>query len=201
MKKFLQIVSGILHPLLLPSLGIVLLFQLGSFRELPWNYKLYVESMVFLNTGVIPAIGIWLLKKSGHISDLDVSSRSERFFPYLISILATASACIMLFRSQMPWWVVKLFIGSVLATIVALLITIKWKVSAHAMAFGCLLGSAFLVCIQLAVFPLIPFSALVLLAGLQASSRLYLGKHTPGQVVVGLLLGVVSVQSAFFLIP
>jgi membrane-associated phospholipid phosphatase len=201
MRKFQQIISGVLHPLLLPLFGTILLFQMGGFSELPLDYQLYVEGIVFLNMAIIPALGIWLLKKSGHVSDLDVSNRSERVFPYLIVLISEVSACYLLYRAQMPWWIIKLFMGSIVASIAAFLITLKWKISAHTTAFGCLIAATFLVLLNQATESLLVFSAMILLAGVQASSRLYLKAHTLSQVFFGFLLGLVSVGAAFFLIP
>jgi len=201
MHKTQQIISGILHPLTLPFLGTILLLNIGIFGELPMSYRLYVEGIVMLNMGLFPALGIFLLMKSGHISDLDVSKRAERIFPYLIVLISSAVGCYLLYRVQMPWWIIKMFIGSILSTILAFFITLKWKISAHTMAFGCIMGSAILVCMQEAINPLFILSILFLLAGVQAASRLYLKAHTLGQVSGGFLLGAVSVATTYYLIP
>lgn len=201
MHKTLQIISGILHPLTLPFIGTILLLNIGVFGELPMSYRLYVEGIVMLNMGLFPALGIFLLMKGGHISDLDVSKRTERIFPYLIVLISSAAGCYLLYRVQMPWWIIKLFIGSILSTILAFFITLKWKISAHTMAFGCLIGSAILICLQEAINPLLIMSLLFLFAGIQASSRLYLKAHTLAQVYCGFLLGAVSVATTFYLIP
>ena len=201
MRTFQKIVSAVLHPLLLPFYGTVLLFTVGIFSELPLNYRLYMEGIVLFNMGIVPALGVWLLKKIGHVSDWDVSVRSERFFPYLIALLSYISGCYLLYKYQMPWWIIKLFLGSVLSTFIAFFITLKWKISAHTMAFGCVTASIFLVCLNMALNPLILYAVLLFLAGLQASSRLYLKAHTLGQVCGGFCLGVCSVCCTYFFIP
>jgi len=201
MQTFQKLVSVILHPLLLPLYGTILLFTVGMFSELQWEYRLVIEGVVLLFMGIVPGFGIWLLKKSGHVSDLDVSVRSERIFPYLITILSYITACYLLFNFQMPWWIIKLFLGSVFATFIAFFVSLKWKISAHTMASGCLVGSIFLVCISQALNPLVLFSVVLLLSGIQAASRLYLKAHTLGQVCGGFCLGVFSVCCTFFLIP
>jgi len=201
MHKTQQLISVILHPLTLPLFGTILLLNIGVFGELPMSYRLYVEGIVGLNMGLFPALGIFLLMKSGHISDLDVSKRTERIFPYLIVLISSAAGCYLLYRVQMPWWIIKLFIGSILSTILAFFITLKWKISAHTMAFGCVMGSALLICLQEAINPLFILSIMFLLAGVQASSRLYLKAHTMGQVCCGFLLGAVSVATTYYLIP
>lgn len=201
MHKTQQLISVILHPLTLPFLGTVLLLNIGVFGDLPLSYRLYVEGIVALNMGVLPALGILLLMKGGHISDLDVSKRTERIFPYLIVLISSLSGVYLLYRVQLPWWIIKLFIGSALSTVLAFFITLKWKISAHTMAFGCLMGSAILICLQEGINPLLILSVMFILAGIQASSRLYLKAHTLGQVCCGFLLGAVSVTTTFLLIP
>lgn len=201
MRTFQKLISAILHPLLIPFYGTVLLFTVGMFSELPLNYRLYIEGIVLLNMGVVPGLGIWLLKKAGHISDLDVSVRSERIFPYIITLLSYLTGCFLLFKYQIPWWIIKLFLGSALATFIALFISLKWKISAHTMASGCFVASVFLVCLNEALNPLILFAIVLFLSGVQASSRLYLKAHTLGQVCGGFCLGAASVCCAFFFIP
>lgn len=201
MRKTQQLISAVLHPLTLPFFGILLLLNIGMFSELPLSYRMYVEGIVLLNMCIIPGLGIYLLMKSGHVSDLDVSKRSERIFPYTIVLLSSLAGCFLLYRIQLPWWVIKLFLGTALATFLAFFITLRWKISAHTMAFGCLIGSAILVAIREAMNPLFILSSLFILAGLQAGSRLYLKAHTTGQVACGFLLGIVSVTVAYYLIP
>jgi len=198
MRIFNQLVSAILSPLLLPFFGTLLLFSVGTFSELPLNYRLYIEGIVLLNFGVVPGLGILLLKKAGHVSDYDVSVRSERVFPYLISLISYITGCYLLYKYQMPWWIIKLYLGSVLSTLIAFFITFKWKISAHTMASGCVVTSIFLFCLNSAIYPLPFLIGLLLLAGLQASSRLYLKAHTLEQVCGGFCLGAISVSCAFF---
>ncbi len=201
MHKIQQIISGILHPLTLPLFGTILLLELGIFGEVPLTYKLYLEAIVLFNTALIPGVGILLMKKTGLVSDLDVSKRSERIWPYFIVILTGIATCVMLYRAQLPWWAVKLFLASTIATLLAFFITLKWKISAHTLAFGCLIGSAIIVCFKLALNPLAIISLLIVLAGFQASSRVYLKAHTLGQVTGGFFLGVSTEFLVFFLIP
>lgn len=201
MQIFFRIVSAILHPLLLPVFGMLLLFQVGTFRMYPLEYQLYITGMIFLNMTLLPAAGVLLLKKTGQISDLDVSVRSERVFPYIISLITSISAIVLLIRYQMPWMVVKLFIGSTFAAVLAFIITFKWKISAHVIAFGCLVASSLIICINQGINPTTFFVILFLLAGLQATSRVYLKAHTLGQVVAGFSLGFISVSAIYFSIP
>jgi membrane-associated phospholipid phosphatase len=201
MIQFFRWISGILHPLLLPFVGTVLLFQTGFYRQLPMSYKLYVEGLVFFTTALLPALAILILRRKGVVADLDVSIRSQRIIPYVIFILAYLVTVLLLIRAALPWTVVKLYLGSLVSIFIAFFITLKWKISAHTMAYGCLAGGSFVVCLEQHVNPLLFFVVLLLLAGLQATSRVYLRAHSLAQAGGGFALGVVCVCGMYFLIP
>jgi membrane-associated phospholipid phosphatase len=201
MTTFFKWVSGILHPLLLPLIGTLLFFKAGVYGLYPLNYKLYVISLVFLTTGILPAVAIWLLRQQGVVADLDVSIRSQRIWPYTIIFMAYLATILLLLRVAIPWSIVKLYLGSLFSIVMAFLITLKWKISAHTMSFGCLAAGIVIVCLQQQLNPTLLLSVCFLLAGLQASSRLYLKAHTTAQAASGFLLGVASVCSVYYLIP
>lgn len=199
MRSFFQIVSGIFNPLLLPFFGTILLFQVGLFQLYPLQYKLFIMAIVLINMCLLPLAGIFLLKLNGHVSDFNVSNKKERLFPYIITVVSTAAGIVLIYRYNMPWIALKLYIGSMLATIIAFVVTFKWKISVHTMAFGCIVASSFLICLNQGKNPLPYFVILFLIAGLQASSRLFLKAHTTGQVTAGFFLGLICVSATFFL--
>ncbi|NLT03184.1 MAG: hypothetical protein GXY09_04910 [Bacteroidales bacterium] len=201
MTTLFKWVSGILHPLLLPFIGAILFFQAGVYVLYPMNYKLYVAGLVFLTTGILPALAILLLRQQGVVADLDVSVRSQRVWPYAIIFLAYLGTIVLLFKVAIPWAIIKLYLGSLLSIVLAFLITLKWKISAHTMSFGCLIAGIIIVCLQQQLNPTLLLSICFLLAGLQASSRLYLKAHTVAQAASGFLLGALSVTSLYLLIP
>lgn len=201
MRRFFQIVSGVFNPLLLPFFGTIFLFQLGLFQLYPLQYKLFIIAIVLINMCLLPLAGIYLLKLNGHVSDFDVSNKKERVFPYIITVVSSIAGIVLIYRYNMPWITLKLYIGSMLATIIAFVITFKWKISVHTIAFGCIIASAFLICLNQAKNPLLFFVILLLFGGLQASSRLYLKAHTVWQVTAGFFLGLLSVSATFFLLP
>ncbi len=201
MTQLFRWVSGILHPLLLPFIGTLLLFQTGIYDVYPSSYKLYIQGLILLNTAIIPGLAILYLKRRGLVTDLDVSVRSQRVIPYAIFILTYVAAIYFMIRAALPWTVVKLYLGSLFSLFVAFFITLKWKISAHTMAYGCMTGGSFVVCLEQHVNPLLFFVVLFLLAGLQATSRVYLKAHSMSQACGGFVLGVVSVCGVYFLIP
>jgi membrane-associated phospholipid phosphatase len=70
------------------------------------------------------------------------------------------------------------------------LITLFWKISAHAVGTGGLLGFLFGIVYSFAATELLyPTLVCVLATGLLLSARLYLNAHTPVEVGAGFLLG------------
>lgn len=201
MIQFFKWISGILHPLLLPFVGTILLFQTGFYRQLPLSYKMYVVGLVFFTTALLPALAILFLRKRGVVTDLDVSIRSQRIIPYVIFVVSYLVTVLLLIRVALPWTVVKLYLGSLVSIFIASLITLRWKISAHTMAYGCLTASAFVVCLEQRINPLWFFVVLLLLAGLQATSRVYLKAHSLAQTGGGFALGLACVCGIYFLIP
>lgn len=201
MTALFKWISGVFHPLILPLIGSLLFFQAGVYGLYPVNYKMYVIGMVFLTTGIIPGVAIWLLRQQGVVADLDVSVRSQRIWPYTIIFLAYLAAILLLLKVAIPWVIIKLYLGSLLSIVAAFFITLKWKISAHTMSFGCLIAGIVIVCLDQQLNPTLLVAASLLLAGLQATSRLYLKAHSVAQAGSGFLLGVASVCSVYYLIP
>lgn len=90
-----------------------------------------------------------------------------------------------------PLWLRMFFWGAGVATIIAMLITFKWKISAHTTAIGGLVGMMmwFATSGLADVNVMIMLSVGIVLAGAMASARLALNRHTLAQTLAGLALG------------
>ena len=86
--------------------------------------------------------------------------------------------------------VIRVFlIASVLIIITLLLISFKWKISNHMAGVGGITGTIIAVSFRMGINPVLLISAIILVAGLVGTARLYLGKHTLAQVLAGFTLG------------
>ncbi len=190
MQRFAQILSNIFQPLLFPTYGMILLFQVGSFVYADFmEYKLPTVLSVFLLTAVVPLVVILFLKKMGLVSSIQLANRKERTIPYVFTIFSYAAAIIFLYRIGMPFYVVSMMTGVVFSTILIMLINLKWKVSAHLSAIGGLCAAIIVVSYHLYITPLLLLSVAFVLAGLLASARIILKMHTPMQTLVGFCIG------------
>jgi membrane-associated phospholipid phosphatase len=85
-----------------------------------------------------------------------------------------------------------MLVAPILTMIIATVITVWWKISAHMFGVSSLIGGV----MSISYFieksnPYILFMFLFLIAGMIGVSRLILRRHTPNQVYAGFLLGFV----------
>jgi membrane-associated phospholipid phosphatase len=80
--------------------------------------------------------------------------------------------------------------ASVAIMVIAIFITLLWKISAHMFGIGGLIGGAMAVSFYVERSnPYYMFMGLFIIAGLVGTSRLILKRHTLSQVIAGFLLG------------
>jgi membrane-associated phospholipid phosphatase len=181
--------SVIFHPLLIPTIGFLLLFNSDFyFSILPWNVKKYMLLVVFMSTCVLPAVSILILSLSSKF-DLNMEKNTDRVLPLFISSISYYLGYLILKRLPVFPVYNVLLIGAVLVQIALIPISMRWKISAHAAAIGGLVGGVLGLSFRLQENPVLFLSVLILAAGLVATSRLILEKHTQSQVYAGFLAG------------
>jgi len=162
-----------------------------------------IVSLIFVFTFVLPALNIAMLRSFGTISSLMLESRQERIVPFvfisLLYILVT-----FLFHYKLPFSsnFNKLMIIITAMIVVSLIITFFYKISIHSLAMcggiGILLP---LNKVSEQVNLLWPTAITIVVAGLVMSARLFLGAHTPREVmygsVVGFMVGFVGMSMLF----
>ena len=110
MKILAKIFSEILHPLLMPFYGILMMFYYSYLYILPLQYKWLVLGGVLLFTCIIPALCILLLYKTGKIKTIGLNHREDRPIPYAICLISYICCGILLYRLLLPPWVLG-FVG------------------------------------------------------------------------------------------
>lgn len=181
--------SVIFHPLLIPTLGFLLLFNSDFyFSILPWNVKKYMLLVVFMSTCVLPAISILILSLSPKF-DLSMEKNTDRVLPLFISSISYYLGYLLLKRLPVFPVYNVLLIGAILIQIALIPISMRWKISAHAAAIGGMVGGILGLSFRLQENPVLFLSLIILVAGLVGTSRLILAKHTQSQVYAGFLTG------------
>lgn len=190
MNQFARIISSVFQPLLMPIYSILLLFVYTHFKLLFANQFWTIMIPVILFSFAVPGILIYVVYKLKLISDLSLKIRKERFIPYSIVLVSYLIMIFYYYRIGMPNWFLMLAASSIAVILIAIFITIWWKISAHMFGIGGLLGGVMAVSYFIEKSnPFYLFMSLFVVAGLVGASRLILKRHTFSQVVGGFFLG------------
>lgn len=198
-----RLLSYLLHPLLMPTITLWLALRidphLAYFIAPQDQWK--VLMMVALMTIGFPLASALLLMRAGLVGSLEMPGRRERIAPYGMSLVYYGMTAYLLARTPLHPMALALFIGAALALLLTTLITLRWKISAHMVGIGGLLGALVALSVRhgLQAFALI--CAAVVAAGALGTARLLDSDHSPAQVYAGAALGFGSVLLAVLGLP
>ncbi len=201
MKIFSRILSTIFHPLLIPSIGLFLIFNVGGhFSYMPFEHQRIVYLIVFLSTCILPVSLIPLFLLLGVIKSIYMEERKERLLPVAFTGLFYLLGYFFLSRfSVVPHFIKGFMLATLVTIIVSMAITFFWKISMHMIGIGGLVGALLALSMRFGLDIWIIFSIVILISGLIGASRIYLKAHTPLQVHLGFLLGISIVFFGIFL--
>lgn len=187
-----HIISDVLSPMLVPTIGMILSMTLTGLVVLPASTRAGSTAGIFFITCLLPVLYIFVLTKLGKVSDRPVSNPRERTLPFMGAILCYIAAAIYVYSLHAPLWLMLFFTGAAIITTAAALVTPFWKISAHTSALGGLTGALCWLAWKgmFVMNPVVIVSVALILLGCMASARMILGHHTPGQVAAGALLGI-----------
>lgn len=163
------------------------------------NYSLDGNSFVIITfisiffAAFLPTLIVFMWLKDKRI-DLDIPDRKERTYPLMVVITSYFIGAIALYALNAPAITTILMFCYFSNTVMVLLINLFWKISMHAV------GVAVPTTVLIYVFgPIGSIFALILPVVMW--SRVYLKRHTIGQVITGALLGfVLTVLQIYYLI-
>lgn len=179
-RLFSNIVSP---PVMFAILGVAFgLYEIPNFTGFLWT------AVYGLLVSLAPILVVLYFLKTGRIKELHMSDTNERHLPYISAI----------FFALLAFGIISYFDGPELLRCLALfnaieltalgLINIKWLISLHSTGITATFLLVGLVFGWIYAFVLVlPFVFLVCYV------RLYLKRHTVGQIIAGILLGLASV--------
>lgn len=189
-KLISQIFSVLFHPMLMPVLGIFLIFNSGSHLSfMPFEAKRAIYITVFLTTCVLPISLLPLLYQFKVIKSFNMQTSRERLWPIIFTALFNYLGLWLLKKMGLSGVLQNFILGTLVALFVAGVISAFWKVSLHMMGIGGVTGLILALGLRYNLDIAFLFSGLVLASGLTGASRLYLGAHTPAQIYVGYFIG------------
>jgi len=154
--------------------------------------------MIFSFSFILPVINIYILYRLNRISSLKMENQSERTFPYVLTS-CFYFGLFYLFLDLNIWPGIKVLIfGGGVTILLTAIINMKYKISAHMVGIGGLLGSLMVIANTLKYNATSQIIILVLIAGIIATARLYLKAHEPRQIYSGFFLGLITQVLVFF---
>lgn len=190
-----HILSWVLLPLLMPVFGILFIFRLSIMDVIPAGLQTAVTFVIAGINFVAPMLLILLLKLLGVVQDVGLNGRKERLIPYIITALCYGGSAWFVASRGAPIWVTMFFCGGVVASLMNLLINLKWKISAHAAAISGIIALLIRLQRDVAVEPQLFVWLLITVgcAGMLGTARIWLNRHTVWQVLAGYVVGFCSV--------
>ena len=189
--KFAHFLSVLLHPVLMPSYALLLIFRESTYfsYSVSPEAKIALFAIIILNTLVLPVLISYILVKRGWIKSFEMEKREERLIPYLTNIILILLSSFMIYKLRLPRAFFLLTLGAAAAVTIAMIVNIKWKISIHMVGIGGLIGTFF----GLSAFLLVDLRMMIIVclltAGLLGVARLTLGAHRPSQIYIGFLTG------------
>lgn len=175
-----RLISDILSPPVIWGLmAFPIAFHSAESQERAMVWALTYSVLVCL----LPALYIGYMVWRGHITDIHVRVREQRIRPFVVSVICTVVAWMLLRWMEAPSLLPLFTLFSMIQLGVMLLITLTWQISLHSMSItgavvvaGALYGPG----TALLLSPLIP---------VVGAARIKLRRHTLAQVVAGGILG------------
>ena len=193
--RLATLLSWVLVPLMMPLYGFLMLFSLSQLAAATIGVKAIVSLVIIGINVVLPMMLVCLLKLFGLVKDIGLNNRKERLLPYAITVLAFCGSGWYMASNGAPSWTVMFFFGGAAAAAVNAIVNFWWKISAHAAGIAGVV--ALMVRIRMEWMPsdgILAWTVVwVLLAGILGSARVWLGRHTVGQVMAGYAVGFLSV--------
>ncbi len=178
-RLFSNIISP---PVIFAALGLALAWRAQpGWAALPW------AALYGFWTSLAPILFVVYLLKTGRIGDISMT-KEERRLPYLVGTICAAITFGLLTWLHGPVLLRHLTIFNLIGLAFLGLVTIFWQISHHATAIT---AAGWLV---QAVFGATAGWFMFGLAVLVCANRLYLRRHTPAQLLAGIVWGTLSMS-------
>lgn len=176
-EKFAMCVSRVLNPVFVLGVVIVVLsFEASGSGT--WIVLCVLVSLFF--TVFAPWLVVLYMRRRGEISELFIPKRRDRLRPLFFFTVSSWMGVGILYLIHSPSALYALMVCVAVLGAVALLITMRWKISLHAMGLWAACGVV--IALYSSWWTVVP-------AGLVSWARLVLQAHSVSQVLVGSIVG------------
>ncbi len=192
MNFFMKLVSAVLHPLLIATylMTVLYFFSPELFGGLGANRIPMLIAATAITTFLIPGLSMGMMRFTSKITSLELSSREERLMPFLTITLfygVTTYMFITQFRVGSLFSVMMILVTSLI--FILSIITTRFKISIHAASNWAASGILTYLTWKASPALFYPLLGSIICSGLVCTSRLYQGLHSPREIWIGSVFG------------
>ena len=192
MRFLSKLISYILHPIFIPTLGTVFYFAVTP-KYSPLEMQGGNILPIFILTVIIPLASLLILKQLGMMRSPMLLSAEERIYPLLIYLVLLLMILLKIIPDHYTEELYFFFMGMALATTTCLMLALTGRVvSLHMVGAGSLLMLLIDLSVHFEKNIVVAISLCTLACGMLASARLFLNLHGRAAVLTGWLIGMVS---------
>lgn len=202
-KIFATFISYLFHPVFVPLYVCFFLVYIHptAFSGFSDAEKKQTTLIVSLNLVFFPLFSVLLLKAVGFIDSIYLRTQKDRIIPYIASGTFFFWAYLVFKQQpQYPLILTSFVLGIFLASSVALIANIYFKISMHAIGMGSWLGIFLIILKSNEMLMTWPLCVVLLITGLVCSARILLSSHQPKDIYMGLLVGIITQFAAAMVI-
>ena len=179
-------ISALMHPFVIPTWAVLLmLYGPTVMVNMPPRVKFFLLGIVALNTLLLPAFSIGVLRWFRVIPDWSLQDQKTRMLPMGIVAVCYLMCIVAMSNMLFAFLITRFLIAALCCVAFAFFVNLYWKISLHMTAAGGLLGMLAVVCYAGLANLRQALVGCLLLAGLLGSARLRLGSHNLAQVAAG----------------
>lgn len=191
MKLIANILSFLFHPVFMPVIGLLILFNSGIYlSELTRQYQNMILMITALCTILLPLSMIPALIYLRHVQNFSLDERRERLIPLFFTTVCFYVAHHLLQKFLNGVSIFSVFLlASSFVVLILLIVSLYWKISIHSAGIGGILALIAVLSMGFSIDMTFFLGSAVLVAGLLFSARLALESHTVIQLTTGFLSG------------
>jgi len=190
-ERIAKIISIIFHPLLMPTYLLAVLMNLNIFFALmiPDRAKWQIIVLVLITSAIFPLIILYGMYRLRIVKSLTLESREERLYPYIATMIFFFLSCYLIWQINISPVYYYCLLGASILAVITFLVNVFWKISAHTISIGGVLGIFVALQTVLLIDLLWLIVITIIISGVIGFARLRAGSHTQAQIYSGYVVG------------
>lgn len=199
-KLAAKVISLIFHPLFIPVyLSWFVLNYSNIFLSISSNDKLILMLRFLVMYTVFPLATVLMSKALGFVSSIYLRTQKDRIIPYIASgVYYFWMWYVLRNQPEFPKQFAMLALAIFIASSIGLIFNTYLKVSMHAISAGVMIAFIYLLSITAEINYGFYISISLLIAGAVCTARLVNSDHNPGEVYIGLIIGIIAQLIGYF---